>query len=101
MEKRRPTHNLEAVKRVLGNDVTLSMTVPAFRSAATLGFDRSGVAAVVRGMTREMFYKSMTTYGDHRKWRDVYHVPAGRLILYVKFEADVVTACRLVSFKEK
>jgi len=55
MEKRRPTHNLEAVKRVLGDDVTLSMTVPAFRSAATLGFDRSDVAAVVRGMTREMF----------------------------------------------
>jgi motility quorum-sensing regulator/GCU-specific mRNA interferase toxin len=101
MEKMRPTYDLEAVKRVLGDDVTLSMTVPAFRSAATLGFDRSGVAAVVRGMTRGMFYKSMTTYGDHRTWQDVYHVPAGRLVLYVKVEADVVTAFRLVSFKEK
>lgn len=43
----------------------------------------------------------MTTYGDHRTWQDVYHVPTGRLVLYVKVGADVVTAFRLVSFKEK
>ena len=48
-----------------------------------------------------MFNKSMTTYADHRVWQDVYHVPKGDLVLYVKFQAGLVTEFTLVSFKEK
>ena len=48
-----------------------------------------------------MFYKSMTALMDHRTWQDVYHVPADGLVLYVKFQADVVTEFRLMSFKER
>ncbi len=48
-----------------------------------------------------MFFKSMTTLTDHRTWQDVYHVPVDGLILYVKFQADVVTEFRVMSFKEK
>ena len=48
-----------------------------------------------------MFVKSMTTFADHRVWRDVYHVPPRGLTLYVKFQADVITAFTLKSFKEK
>jgi hypothetical protein len=39
--------------------------------------------------------------GLNREWQDVYHVPYGGLVLYVKFVADVVTEFRLLSFKEK
>ena len=48
-----------------------------------------------------MFVKSMTTFADHRVWQDVYHVPAEALVLYVKFQADVVTEFRVMAFKEK
>ncbi len=48
-----------------------------------------------------MFVKSMTTLADHRTWQDVYHVPADDLVLYVKFQADVVTEFRVMSFKER
>jgi motility quorum-sensing regulator/GCU-specific mRNA interferase toxin len=48
-----------------------------------------------------MFVKSMTTFADHRLWQDVYRVPAGELMLYVKFQADVVTEFRVMAFKEK
>lgn len=48
-----------------------------------------------------MFVKSMTTFADHRVWQDVYHVPPRDLILYVKFQADVVTEFTIMSFKEK
>jgi motility quorum-sensing regulator/GCU-specific mRNA interferase toxin len=34
-------------------------------------------------------------------WQDVYHVPARGLVLYVKFQADVVTEFTVMSFKEK
>ena len=52
-------------------------------------------------MQRKHFYKSMTSYGDHRIWQDVYHVPSVVGTLYVKFTADVVTEFVLLSFKER
>jgi motility quorum-sensing regulator/GCU-specific mRNA interferase toxin len=53
------------------------------------------------GIDRRMFVKSMTTLTDHPVWQDVYHVPPRGLTLYVKFQADVVTEFRVMSFKEK
>lgn len=48
-----------------------------------------------------MFVKSMTTFADHRVWQDVYRVPARGMLLYVKFQADVVTEFMVMAFKEK
>ncbi|WP_234835222.1 type II toxin-antitoxin system MqsR family toxin [Sinorhizobium meliloti] len=53
------------------------------------------------GIERRIFYKSMTTFADHRVWQDVYHVPARGLVLYVKFQADIITEFVVMSFKEK
>ena len=101
MEKKRPTYDLEAIKTVLGSVEQLAMTSSAFRDALQLGFDRAGVAETIAGIERRMFYKSMTTFADHRVWQDVYHVPARGLVLYVKFQADVMTEFTVMSFKEK
>ncbi|MBB3649251.1 motility quorum-sensing regulator/GCU-specific mRNA interferase toxin [Rhizobium sp. BK619] len=101
MEKKRPTYDLEAVKAVLGSVETLAVTSSALRDAIALGIDRNGIAETIHGMNRRMFYKSMTTFADHRIWQDVYHVPAQGMVLYVKFQADVVTEFTLMSFKEK
>jgi motility quorum-sensing regulator/GCU-specific mRNA interferase toxin len=43
----------------------------------------------------------MTSYGNHRIWQDVYHVPSEVGTLYVKFTADAVTEFVLLSFEEK
>jgi motility quorum-sensing regulator/GCU-specific mRNA interferase toxin len=56
---------------------------------------------VIGSIERKMFFKSMTTVADHRVWQNVYHVPARGLVLYVKFQADVVTEFTVMSFKEK
>ncbi len=48
-----------------------------------------------------MFFKSMTSFADHRVWQDVYHVPFESMVLYVKFQKDVVTEFAVMSFKEK
>lgn len=101
MEKRRPTYDLAAIKRVLGRAESLAITGTALRDALALGFARHDVASAIRGMDRSMFVKSMTTYADHRVWQDVYHVPAEGIVLYVKFQADVLTEFRVMSFKEK
>ncbi len=85
----------------MGRPERLAITVSAFRDASALGFDRNGIIGVLTSIRRPMFVKSMTTFGDHRLWQDVYHVPAEGLVLYVKFQADVVTEFRVMSFKEK
>ncbi|HEV7323476.1 MAG TPA: type II toxin-antitoxin system MqsR family toxin [Bosea sp. (in: a-proteobacteria)] len=101
MEKRRPTYDLEAIKVAFGSVDQLAMTSSALRDATALGFDRAGVVEAISGIERPMFYKSMTTFADHRIWQDVYHVPARGLMLYVKFQADIVTEFTVMSFKER
>ena len=73
----------------------------ALRSAEALGFSRHDVAAVVRSMSPNDFFKSMTSFADHRRWQDVYHVPWDGMTLYVKFTNDVVTEFVVLSFKER
>jgi motility quorum-sensing regulator / GCU-specific mRNA interferase toxin len=99
--KRRPTYDLEAIKAAIGSVETLAVTTSALRDAAALGFDRNGIVEVIHSITRSMFFKSMTTFADHRVWQDVYHVPARGTMLYVKFQADVLAEFTIMSFKEK
>lgn len=101
MEKLRPTYDLTAIKAVLGSVSTLAITSSALRDALALGFNRHAIAATIATIEGRMFYKSMTTLADHRVWQDVYHVPTDDMMLYVKFQADVVTEFTVMSFKEK
>jgi motility quorum-sensing regulator / GCU-specific mRNA interferase toxin len=57
------------------------------------------VAEIIQGMTRAQFKKSMTSVADSKIWQDVYNVPHGELILYVKFTLDA-DGHLLISFKE-
>ena len=96
MEKFSPTYNLEEFKK---SDFEITKT--ATKTAAPLGFDDNGIRKVVSTMKSEHFYKSMTSYANHKIWQDVYHVPCGNLILYVKFTQNVISEFTLLSFKEK
>ncbi len=100
-EKRKPTYDLAAFKAAFDDVDKLNVTGSAVRSAAALGFGRAEIVATVQTMQRKHFYKSMTSYADHRVWQDVYHVPSEIGMLYVKFTADVVTEFLLLSFKGK
>ena len=100
-DKRKPTYDLRAFKAAFDDVDKLHVTGSAVRSAATIGFGRAEIVAALQTMRREHFYKSMTSYGDHRVWQDVYHVPSEAGTLYVKFTADAVTEFLLLSFKEK
>ena len=100
-EKRKPTYDLIAFKTAFDDVDKVHVTGTAVRTAAALGFGRAEIVATIQTMLRTHFYKSMTSYGDHRVWQDVYHVPSEVGTLYVKFTADVVTEFLLLSFKEK
>jgi motility quorum-sensing regulator/GCU-specific mRNA interferase toxin len=101
MEKKRPTYDLRAIQRTIGSIETLAITTSALRDAVSMGFDRSAIVETIGSIDRRMFYKSMTTYADHRVWQDVYHVPARDHLIYVKFQADIVTDFKVLAFKDK
>ena len=74
MEKRKPHHDLEAIKAALAT--TLRVTRTARKDANALGFEDVDVAAAVTAIERRHFVKSMTAYADHKVWQDVYNVPS-------------------------
>ncbi len=76
------------------------MTVSARNSAFGLGLTLAGVVALIQGIIRRHFYKSMTSFVDHTVWQDVYHVPYDGIVLYVKFTVDVEGHI-VISLKEK
>ncbi len=73
-------------------------TVSALAGAAALGLDFDGMPAVVLALTARDFYKSMTTYADHRVWQDVYRPTTRAGEAYLKL--TVVNDVLIVSFKE-
>ena len=96
MEKFSPTFNLEEFKKS-----DFKITITAKKTAAELGFDLENIHEIVSTMKGEHFYKSMTSYANHKIWQDVYHVPCENLILYVKFTQNIISEFTLLSFKEK
>ena len=101
MDKWKPTYDLESFKFTFSTAEALRLTVTASNDAADLGFGRPEIAALIQTMLPAHFYKSMTSYADHKVWQDVYHVPSRVRVLYVKFTADAVTIFKLLSFKGK
>lgn len=96
MEKYKPTYDLEEFKR---SDFIVTGT--AYDSALDLGFNMKKIHQVISTMQKEHFYKSMTSYKNHKVWQDVYHVPYENFVLYVKFTKEILSEFTLLSFKEK
>ncbi len=78
----------------------LRITRTATTCAEALGITLEVVVAIVQSMTREQFYKSMTDQASSAIWQDVYHVPHGAIVLYVKFTTDA-EGYLVISLKEK
>ena len=99
MEKHTAHCKLETIKALVqANNVRT--TSSAANTASAVGVNSlAEMCAVIMGMTRSNFYKSMTTHADHRVWQDVYHTTANGHNLYVKL--TVIDDLLIVSFKEK
>ena len=97
MEKSTPHCQLSRVKALIEAG-RVRPTHTARATAALLGFDFKGMIAVVASLTMKDFYKSMTTYADHRIWQDVYHPQTSVGSIYLKL--TVIEDVLIVSFKE-
>jgi motility quorum-sensing regulator/GCU-specific mRNA interferase toxin len=97
MEKRTPHCKLPVVKELIRQG-KVRATSSALASAAALGFDFAGILRTVDTLTPADFYKSMTTYADHRIWQDVYRTKTAAGEVYLKL--TVIDDLLVVSFKE-
>ena len=97
MEKRTPHCSLLRVKALI-DEGKVRVTHTARSTASVLGFDFKGMVAVVASLTMKDFYKSMTTYADHRVWQDVYRPTTSAGEVYLKL--TVIDDVLIVSFKE-
>ncbi len=97
MEKRTP-HCKLAIVKALATEGKIQATTSALSGAATLGLSFDDLIGVVLTLTPKDFYKSMTTYTNHRIWQDVYRprTSAGDVYLKLTVTEEVI----VISFKE-
>jgi motility quorum-sensing regulator/GCU-specific mRNA interferase toxin len=97
MEKRTPHCQLKEVKALVAAG-KVRATRSAMLGATGLGLDLSEMLAVITALTVTDFYKSITTYADHRIWQDVYRPSTQAGDVYLKL--TVIDDVLIVSFKE-
>lgn len=100
MEKLKPHYDLTTIQATFSVVDALRITRTAQKCAEALGMTRADIIVCIQSITRPHFHKSMTSKGDSRIWQDVYRVPSGAIVLYVKFTTDA-EGYLLISFKEQ
>ena len=98
MEKNTPHCRLAVVKEMVKAG-QVRTTKAAREGGVALGLDFDAMLAVLTALTKNDFYKSMTSHADHRVWQDVYRptTQAGEVYLKLTVIDDVL----IVSFKER
>jgi motility quorum-sensing regulator/GCU-specific mRNA interferase toxin len=96
MEKRTPHYKLSVIKALIESGRVRTTSV-ARAGANDLGLTYADMLDVIMTLTSADFYKSMTTYADHKVWQDVYRpcIHVGDVYLKLSVVDDVL----IVSFK--
>jgi motility quorum-sensing regulator/GCU-specific mRNA interferase toxin len=100
LEKRAPHYDLPSIQIVAARLGAAAFTKTALDGGRRLGLTTVEMLTVIASLSRRNFYKSMTTYADHRIWQDVYHA-----VTPVRKEAYIKITLRdeapVIQFKEK
>jgi motility quorum-sensing regulator/GCU-specific mRNA interferase toxin len=98
MEKNTPHYPLIEIQTQMKTVQDMNLTFSARTGIRAVGMSQADALTVLQQLTRESFYKSMTTHADHRVWQDVYHGEFKEVELYIKFQRS--GDYFVVSFKE-
>jgi motility quorum-sensing regulator/GCU-specific mRNA interferase toxin len=89
-----------AIKSLVMRDGIFTFTATARRGASALGLSDAEAIGLILNLTRQQFFKSMTTHADHRVWQDVYHALClNGKIAYIKLTLQ--DGALVIQFKEK
>jgi motility quorum-sensing regulator/GCU-specific mRNA interferase toxin len=100
--KRKPHHDLAAVKAKFASVDTLEITGKAIKDAQALGYLLENIVEVVQALEPTDFVKSETAHSppNSKVWHDTYNIPYDGLELYLKFAGETLIDVTLTSFKE-
>jgi motility quorum-sensing regulator/GCU-specific mRNA interferase toxin len=100
--KRRPHHDLVAVRAKFAQVETLEITRSAVDGARALGFGLEDIVQAVQALEPGDFIKSETAHSppNSKVWHDTYNLPWADLWLYLKFAGETLIDVTLTSFKE-
>jgi motility quorum-sensing regulator/GCU-specific mRNA interferase toxin len=99
VEKRTPHYDLARVQADAARLGAAAFTKTALDGGRMMGLTTAEML-VVASLTRRQFFKSMTTYVDHRVWQDVYYAATPvRKDAYIKI--TLRDAAPVIQFKEK
>lgn len=100
MEKRTPHYDLTRIQADVVKLGAAAFTRTALDGGRDMGLTSGEMLGVIAGLSRRNFSKSMTTYGDHRVWQDVYIAPTPvRRDAYIKI--TLRGTAPVIQFKEK
>ena len=100
MEKRTPHYELARIQEQVRRLRAAAFTKTALDGGREMGLTTAEMLAVISSLSRRNFYKSMTTYADHRVWQDVYHADAPvNKQAYIKITLRDLAP--VIQFKEK
>jgi motility quorum-sensing regulator/GCU-specific mRNA interferase toxin len=99
VDKRTPHYDLARVQADAARLGPAAFTKAALDGGRMMGLTTLEMLAVIAALSRRRFYKSMTTYADHRVWQDVYHAPTPvRRDAYIKI--TLRDTAPVIQFKE-
>ncbi|AMK20428.1 MULTISPECIES: type II toxin-antitoxin system MqsR family toxin [Sphingobium] len=100
--KKKPHHDLAAIKVKFADAESLEITGKAERDARAIGYSLEDIVDVVQALDPGDFVKSETAHNpvNPRNWHDTYHIPCDGLYLYLKFAGETLVDVMLTSFKE-
>jgi motility quorum-sensing regulator / GCU-specific mRNA interferase toxin len=100
VEKRSPHYDLARVQADAARLGAAAFTKTALDGGRSMGLTTAEMLAVIASLSRREFYKSMTTFSDHRLWQDVYHA-ATPVRTYGYTKITLRDAAPVIQFKEK
>jgi motility quorum-sensing regulator/GCU-specific mRNA interferase toxin len=99
MEKCTPHYDLAHIQVEVVRLGAAAFTKSALDGGRSMGLTSADMLAVIASLARREFYKSMTTYADHRVWQDVYHAATpARKDAYIKITLRGLAP--VIQFKE-
>jgi len=100
--KRKPHHDLAAVKARFSRKEDVEITRSAMQGARALGYGLDDIVDAVQDLEITDFVKSETAHSppNSRVWHDTYNMPWDGFWLYLKFAGETLLDVRLTSFKE-
>lgn len=102
MEKLKPHYSLKQIQAIVADADSQPFTVTALRGGLAMGLTEQEMRQVVLNLSMQDFYKSMTTYYDHRVWQDVYHGTTQNLAkVYIKVTYYADARPPVIQFKAK